>query len=112
TSVKAAEIAERPASNLSNLLAGKLTGVSVNQSTGTPGISSEVRVRSANSWNSSSSLYVIDGVVRDKGAFDALDPNEVDDITVLKDGASVAIYGSRAANGVILITTKRGRAGK
>lgn len=112
TSVKAAEIAERPASNLSNLLAGKLTGVSVNQSTGTPGISSEVRVRSANSWNSSSSLYVIDGVVRDKGAFDALDPNEVDDITVLKDGASVAIYGSRAANGVILITTKRGRSGK
>ena len=53
-------------------------------------------------------MYVIDGVVRDKMAFDALDASEVANISVLKDGASAAVYGARAANGVVLITTKKG----
>lgn len=54
-------------------------------------------------------LYVIDGVVRDKFAFDGLDASEVENLSVLKDGASAAIYGSRAANGVILVTTKKAK---
>src|SRR5690606_1982520 len=62
--------------------------------------------------NSSPPLYVIDGVVRDKASFDRLDVNEVDDISVLKDAASAAIYGSRSSNGVVIVTTKSGHEGK
>jgi TonB-linked SusC/RagA family outer membrane protein len=112
TTVKAAEIDNIPASNLSNLLAGRLSGVYVSQATGTPGISSTLRVRSTASWNANDPLYVIDGVVRNMGAFDALDPNEIDEISVLKDAGSAAIYGVRSTNGVIIATTKKGSAQK
>ncbi|MGV8136610.1 MAG: TonB-dependent receptor [Mangrovibacterium sp.] len=112
TTVKAGELATVPASKLSNVLAGRLSGVYVSQSTGVPGTTSDIRVRSSASWNASTPVYVIDGVVRDKHSFDMLDANEVEDITVLKDAASAAIYGSRSANGVILVTTKSGRVGK
>ncbi|MFT3701243.1 MAG: TonB-dependent receptor [Agriterribacter sp.] len=112
TTVKATEIENIPASNLSNLLAGRLSGVYVSQATGTPGVSSTVRVRSTASWNANDPLYVIDGVVRNKTAFDALDPNEIDEVSVLKDAGSAAIYGVRSTNGVIIATTKKGSAQK
>ncbi len=112
TTVDAEQIETIPTSNLSNILAGRLSGVHIQQTTGTPGIPSNIRVRSAASWNRSVPLYVIDGVVRDVDAFNALDPNEVDQISVLKDAASAAIYGARSANGVILVTTKKGKSGK
>ena len=112
TSIKSTEIAEIPTSNLSNVLAGRLSGTFVQSSTGTPGISSNIRIRGQSSWNGSAPIFVIDGVVRDKASFDALDPNEVDQITVLKDAASAAIYGSRSSNGVLLVTTKTGKSGK
>ncbi|MBN2814387.1 MAG: TonB-dependent receptor [Bacteroidales bacterium] len=112
SNMKTDEIERIPTSNLSNVLAGRLSGTFVRSTTGTPGISSDIRVRGIASWNGGSPIYVIDGVVRDKTSFDALDPNEVEEITILKDAASAAIYGSRSSNGVILVTTKRGRSGK
>lgn len=112
STVKAEALANIPTTNLSSTLGGRLSGVFVETSTGVPGVSSELRIRSGASWNSSPVLYVIDGIVRDKESFDLLDPSEVDNITVLKDAASAAIYGSRSTGGVLLITTKKGTLGK
>ncbi|NLR79713.1 SusC/RagA family TonB-linked outer membrane protein [Chitinophaga eiseniae] len=110
--VSGKEIKDLPVANLSNALAGRLPGVRITQSGGKPGMASSVSIRAAGTWNNTDPLYVIDGVVRDKFAFDALDPSEVDNISILKDGASAAVYGSRAANGVVLVTTRVGREGK
>ena len=107
-SVNSQEFQDIPSGNLSNALAGRLTGVTITTPSGTPGMESNIRIRSMGTFNNAEPLFVIDGVIRDKYAFDALSPNEVEDISVLKDGASAAIYGSRAANGVVLVTTKRG----
>lgn len=107
-SVNSAEFQDIPTGNLSNALAGRLTGVTITTPSGTPGMESNIRIRSMGTFNNAEPLFVIDGVIRDKYAFDALSPNEVEDISVLKDGASAAIYGSRAANGVVLVTTRRG----
>ena len=113
STMKTEEIATVPASNLSNALAGRLAGVTVTQSDGgRPGNSSAIKIRAAGTWNNSDPLYVIDGVTRDKFAFDGLDAGDIENISVLKDGASAAIYGSRSANGVVLVTTKRGKEGK
>ncbi len=100
-----------PVDNLSNALAGRLAGATITQNAGTPGMESSIRIRSQGTFNNATPLFVIDGVVSDKFAFDGLSPNEVENVTVLKDGASAAIYGSRAANGVVLVTTKRGKEG-
>jgi TonB-linked SusC/RagA family outer membrane protein len=109
--VNSSEFANTPVDNLSNALAGRLSGATITQSAGTPGMESAIRIRSQGTFNNASPLFVIDGVVSDKFAFDGLSPNEVESVTILKDAASAAIYGSRAANGVILVTTKRGREG-
>ncbi|MBO9732069.1 MAG: TonB-dependent receptor [Chitinophaga sp.] len=113
SSMNAKDIALIPTTNLSNALAGRMSGVFISSPTGTPGIGSNVKVRSASSFSNSAvePLYVIDGIVRDKTSFDALDPNEVADITILKDASSAAIYGSRSSNGAILVTTKTGKSG-
>lgn len=110
--VKAEDIQDIPASNLSNALSGRLAGVNITQSAGKPGGGSSVSIRAEGTWNSTAPLYVIDGVVRDKFAFDGLDATDVENLSVLKDAASAAIYGARAANGVILVTTKKGKIGK
>ncbi len=108
------EVENIPVPNLSNALAGRISGVYVEQKSGVPGYAAEIRVRSVNTWKSTGNapLYVIDGVIADKNSFDAMDYSEVENITVLKDAASGAIYGARGANGVILVTTKTGKAGK
>jgi TonB-linked SusC/RagA family outer membrane protein len=114
STMKAEEVTNIPVANLSNSLAGRLSGVFVNQASGAPGYAASIRVRSVNTWKDTGNdpLYVIDGVIADKQSFDAMDYSEVDNITVLKDAASGAIYGARAANGVILVTTKSGKAGE
>ncbi len=106
------EIVNIPSSNLSNALSGRLAGVRFTQTTGKPGASASVSIRAVGTWNNSDPLYVIDGMIRDKFAFDGLNASEVENISVLKDGASAAVYGSRAANGVIVVTTKKGKVGK
>lgn len=111
-SVNADEIRNIPSSSLSNSLSGKLSGVLITSLGGKPGVGSSMQIRSVGTWNNNAPLYVIDGVVRDKFAFDGLDASEIENLSVLKDGASAAIYGARAANGVILVTTKKGKFGK
>jgi len=111
SSVTGAQLADAPVDNLSNSLGGRLGGVTVNQTAGTPGMSSNIRIRAQGSLTGTTPLFVIDGVVSDQFAFDGLSPTEVQDVTILKDAASAAIYGARAANGVVLVTTRRGREG-
>ncbi|MEN6463124.1 MAG: TonB-dependent receptor [Syntrophomonas sp.] len=112
TSINSNEISKIPSSNLSNVLQGRLSGVYVQSGTGVPGVSSDIRVRFPSSFNSQPAIYVINNVVRDANAFNALDANEVESITALKDAAAAAIYGSRSSGGVILVTTKTGKIGK
>jgi TonB-linked SusC/RagA family outer membrane protein len=101
-----------PTTNLSSLLAGKVAGINIQSYTGVPGISSNLSIRTNSSTNAPPALFVIDGVVRTKQAFDLLDANEVSEITLLKDAASAAIYGSQSSGGVVLVATKRGKSGK
>jgi TonB-linked SusC/RagA family outer membrane protein len=95
-----------------NLLTGRIAGVNVSTPSGLPGSSPSISIRTNSSWNSQNVLYVIDGVVRSSGDFNNLSPNEIQDISVLKDAAAAAIYGARSAGGVILVTTRRGEIGK
>jgi len=119
-SVDEDQLKERPASSLNQGLAGKVAGVQVNNNSGRPGGRSTVRIRGFSSINSSNNpLYVIDGVQMPQGtkdqfssAIDYINPNDVVSMEVLKDASSTAIYGARGANGVILITTRRGKSGE
>ena len=104
TPVNSEDINEIPTTNLSNTLAGRAPGVNVTGTSGLSGASSSIRIRGS----FGDPLFVIDGIVRDKEAFDALNANEVETISFLKDAASASIYGSRAGNGVVLVTTKTG----
>jgi TonB-linked SusC/RagA family outer membrane protein len=113
TQVQAKEIEKISTGRMTNALAGRMSGVSIAQSSGgRPGNTSEIIVRARGTWNSTSPLFVIDGVARDQRAFDNLDPSQVETFSVLKDAAAATIYGSRAANGVVLVTTKKGKTGK
>lgn len=106
------EIGKVPSLNVTNTLAGRLPGlVSYNRS-GEPGFDDAVlSIRGASTTGDASPLVVVDGVASRAGGFNRIDPNDIESVTILKD-ASAAIYGSRSANGVILITTKRGKEGK
>ena len=109
--VKTDDLARRPITSASGALQGKAAGVQVIQPNGAPGQGMVVRVRGASSITSSNDpLYVVDGVPVGEGnyAIAYLSPNEIESMQVLKDASSAAIYGSRAANGVVLITTKQG----
>ena len=106
-----------PTTAAGNLLVGKLAGVDVSTPGAIPGSDPDITIRTVSAWKRDNKkqqpvTYVIDGVVRGAGDFNNLSPNEIDDITVLKDAASAAIYGSRSAGGVILVTTKKGKTGK
>jgi len=109
TNVNSEEIESIPTSNLSNTLAGRAPGVTISSNSGFVGSSSDILIRGKGTYNNTSPLYVIDGIVMDKTDFDVLDPNEVDNVSFLKDAATASIYGSRAANGVVLVTTKKGK---
>jgi TonB-dependent SusC/RagA subfamily outer membrane receptor len=100
-------ITNRPLTNVSQALGGAVTGVWVSQNSGKPGNDeSQLRVRGWGTMNNSNPLVIIDGV---EGSFNQLNTNDIESISVLKDAASAAIYGSKAASGVILITTKLGQ---
>ena len=100
----------RPITNVSNALAGMSAGVQVQQNSGQPGSDgSTIRIRGIGTLNNNEPLVLVDGV---EASMDLVNPQDIESISVLKDAASSSIYGSRAANGVILITTKKGKAGK
>ncbi len=106
------EIKAVPSPDISNSLVGRLTGVIAQNGSGEPGYDgSTILIRGLSTMGNSSPLIVIDGVADRTGGFAHLDANDIESVTVLKD-ASAAIYGSRSANGVLLITTKRGASGK
>lgn len=93
-----------------NVLQGMTSGVTVIQSSGAPDAGTQVRIRGIGTINNSEPLYIVDGLPA--GSIDYLNPNDIERIEVLKDAASGAVYGARAANGVVLITTKKGSKGK
>ena len=102
------EVAVTP--NFTDALAGQVAGLSVLSSSGDPTASANIRLRGVNSINSSNEpLYILDGAPVSSSVFNTLNPADIQNITVLKDAASTAIYGSRAANGVIVITSRKGR---
>lgn len=105
------ELKDIPASQVTQKLQGQLAGVQINQATGKPGTGMSVRIRGQLSVSAGSDpLYVIDGFPI-TGSIGAMNPDEIETISVLKDAASTSLYGSRAANGVVLITTKAGKSG-
>ncbi|UYQ95833.1 TonB-dependent receptor [Chitinophaga horti] len=110
--VKGADLVKSPAANVSNSLAGRFSGIVINNRGGEPGYDgSSFTIRGLATTGNNDVLIVVDGVPGQVGGLERLNPNDIESISVLKD-ASAAIYGSRAANGVILVTTKRGKSGK
>jgi len=122
-SVDGSKLADKPFTSIDKTLQGNVPGLQATSTSGAPGSSTAIRIRGIGSISAGSSpLWVIDGVIANTvdvsqntttaNPLSALNPDDIESISVLKDAASSAIYGSRAANGVILVTTKRGKAGK
>jgi TonB-dependent SusC/RagA subfamily outer membrane receptor len=118
-SVKAEELKVMPVANLAQGLQGRVAGLDMRQNSGTPGGNITIRIRGTNSINGSSEpLYVIDGIqisatsgINAANPLSQINPSDIESVEVLKDAAATAVYGARAANGVVLITTRRGREG-
>jgi TonB-linked SusC/RagA family outer membrane protein len=119
-SVKAEELTQLPITNIAQGLQARVSGVQISQNSGSPGGNISVRIRGTNSINGNSEpLYVIDGIqvsnsggINDVSPLSTINPNDIQSVEVLKDASASAIYGARAANGVVLITTKRGKSGR
>jgi TonB-linked SusC/RagA family outer membrane protein len=109
STITAEKLTSTPSINLTNSMAGRLTGVIATNPNGQPGSGSNLSIRGQSTMNNNSPLFVIDGIISNDIAH--IDPNEIQSISVLKD-ASASVYGARAANGVFLVTTKRGTMGK
>ena len=110
--IKADKIVNRQTSNITSALVGSMAGVQVIQDNGQPGQEMTIRVRGVSSINGSMKpLYVVDGVPFD-GELSSINPSDIEKITTLKDAVSTSLYGSRGANGVVMITTKRGQLGR
>lgn len=110
SAVSGDELSGIPATNVATMLQGKLPGVSITAESGQPGREgSSIRIRGVGTMNNSDPMILIDGL---ESSMNDVNPNDIENISVLKDAAAASIYGTRAANGVILITTKRGKTGK
>ncbi len=110
--IKTDKLDDRPVTEVSSALLGSAPGISVSSSSGMPGTSSTIRIRGVGSFSASSSpLIVLDGIPYE-GSLSNLNPTDIASMSVLKDAASTALYGARAANGVIVISTKKGKSGK
>ena len=111
-SIKNEKITARQTSNVTNALSGQVAGVQITSTNGEPGAKASVRIRGIGSMSASNEpLYVVDGVPFE-GGMETINPQDIESMTVLKDAASNALYGARGANGVILITTKKGKSGE
>ena len=127
-SVKSEDLKAVPVTSFDQALQGRAAGVQVTQLSGKPGAETSIRIRGTTSINAGNEpLYVIDGMLVNSdagdmstgvtlgpriGALSAINPNDIESIEILKDASATAIYGSRGANGVVIITTKRGKAGQ
>ena len=114
SSVKAKEIENIPNGRIEQTLQGRVSGVTILQNSGQPGSPSTIRVRGVTTFGEGGNnpLWVVDGVVVDAGGIGYINQSDIESIEVLKDAASAAIYGTRAATGVILVTTKKGKSGQ
>ncbi|HXS56660.1 MAG TPA: TonB-dependent receptor [Hanamia sp.] len=112
SSVKASDLEKVPNGRIEQALQGRVAGVTVMQNSGQPGSASTIQIRGTTTFNNNDPLWVVDGVVVDAGGIGYLNQSDIESIDVLKDAASAAIYGTRAAGGVILVTTKKGKSGK
>lgn len=121
SSISGAEIQEVPVASFEQALVGRAAGVQVTTGSGIPGAGASIRVRGIGSTNNAEPLYVIDGIIigntagggqNDVSPLALLNPNDIESIDILKDASATAIYGARAGNGVVIITTKRGQEGK
>ncbi len=110
SSITSDDLKKTAATRVDNLLQGMTSGVTVTSTSGAPDAGSQIRIRGIGTINNSEPLYIVDGMP--VGGIDYLNPNDIERIEVLKDAASGAVYGARAANGVILVTTKQGSKGK
>lgn len=110
SSIDAAEIKKVPVVNVGQAMQGRMSGVQVTNNDGTPGAGAQILIRGVGSFGDNSPLYVVDGYPG--ASISNLNPSDIQSIDVLKDASAAAIYGSRAANGVVIITTKRGNAEK
>lgn len=112
SSVGAKEIEELPVTNARQALQGRAAGVDVTIAGSKPGAGPQIRIRGRRSFNASNDpLYVVDGIPI-SGGIDDINPNDITSMEILKDASATAIYGSRGSNGVVIITTKRGKEGK
>lgn len=111
STISSSDINNIPVGGIDQIMQGKAAGVAVTQNTGAPGDPIAVRIRGLGSVNNNDPLYIIDGVPT-KDGLATISPNDIDNISILKDAASASIYGARSTNGVVLITTKKGRSGK
>lgn len=109
--VTAEDLNTNKPSRVEDALKGKVSGVQITQSSGQPGSDSKVRIRGIGTINNSDPLYIVDGM-EVGGGISYLNPVDIESVEILKDAASAAIYGTRGANGVVLVTTKSGKAGK
>ncbi|MDX2247462.1 MAG: TonB-dependent receptor [Bacteroidia bacterium] len=107
STINAAELTELPSLRIEQALQGRAAGIQVAQNSGSPGSALSVRIRGTGTIGDSEPLYVVDGIP--VGGLDFLNVNDIESVSVLKDAASAAIYGARAANGVVLITTRQGK---
>ncbi len=110
TSIKADALQKTPASGIDQALQGRAAGVTVNTNSGQPGAAATIRIRGIGTVNGSAPIFVVDGAILSDISF--LSPNDIESTEILKDASATAIYGSRGANGVILVTTRKGKEGK
>ncbi|HOY04099.1 MAG TPA: TonB-dependent receptor [Saprospiraceae bacterium] len=108
--VKSKDIERVPTSSIEQAMQGKVAGVYVTPASGQPGAGAVIRIRGTGTLNNSNPLFVVDGMLLDDASF--INPQDVQSIEILKDASATAIYGNRGANGVVIITTKRGKAGE
>ena len=109
SSVSGGELAKTGSTNIAQAIQGQTSGVLITPKSGRPGAGLSVRIRGVGGLNNSEPLYIVDGIYG--GSLQGINPDEIESIEILKDASSAAIYGARGANGVVLITTKRGKAG-
>ena len=115
SSVKAKDLEKLPVGRIEQALQGRVSGVMVSAQSGQPGAASTIRIRGLTTFDTyggNNPLWVVDGVIVDSGGIGYVNQSDIESIEVLKDAASLAIYGARAASGVILVTTKKGKSGK
>lgn len=112
STIDSKKLASRPITNVTKGLEGQTTGVLTTSGSGQPGESSSVVIRGFGSINASKNpLYVVDGIPFD-GSLSSINPSDIETMTILKDASAGALYGARGANGVVMITTKKGKEGK